>query len=129
VGILAMAGLAKITGDPGSVFLMQDMLGAPEVARYALGAAELVLAIALLVPKTLPYASFAAMLMMLGAIGSHLVKLGIAIEVPETAPEGVADSIGGPSLFVMAIVVFLSALLTAFLKRDTFPHRPCETSS
>ena len=126
VGILGMAGFAKVSGDPGSVYLMQDMLGAPEVARYALGAAELVLAIALLVPKTLPYASFAVMLMMLGAIGSHLFKLGISIEVPETAPEGVAASIGGPSLFVMAIVVFFSALITAFLKRDTFPHRRCE---
>ena len=82
VGILGMAGFAKVSGDSGSVYLMEELLGAPGFARYALGAVEIVLAVALLVPKTLPYACFGAMLMMLGAIGSHLFKLGISIEVP-----------------------------------------------
>lgn len=125
-GILAMAGFMKISGDPGSVYLMQDLLGAPSFARLGLGGAEVLTALLLLIPRLMPFGTVAAMALMIGAIGSHLFKLGVSIQVPETAPDGVADAIGGPTLFAMAVVVFLCALATAFIKRGDFPFRKCD---
>ena len=121
VGILGMAGFAKVSGDPGSVYMFEELLGAPEAARLGLGAVELLTAVLLLIPKAVAIGAVTAVLLMVGAIGSHVTKLGISIQVPPTAPEGVAASIEGPSLFIMAVVVFVLAGITTALTRSKLP--------
>jgi len=118
-GILAMAGFMKLSGDPGSVYLMETLLGAPSIARLGLGGVELLAAVLILVPKTTLIGSGMAVALMLGAIGSHLTKLGVSIEVPADAPEGVADAIGGPTMFAMAVAVLLAALVNGVLAWST----------
>ncbi|MFT5422814.1 MAG: putative membrane protein YphA (DoxX/SURF4 family) [Phycisphaerales bacterium] len=127
-GILAMAGIMKISGDPGSVYLMETLLGAPSIARLGLGGVELVAAGLLLVPKTTLIGSGLAAVLMLGAIGSHLTKLGVSIEVAADAPEGVADAIGGPTMFAMAVVVLLGALANGALAWSTRPNGSAEAN-
>lgn len=118
-GILAMAGFMKLSGDPGSIYLMEQMLGAPSIARMGLGGIEVLAALLILVPKTTLIGSGVSVLLMLGAIGSHITRLGVSIEVPADAPEGVADAISGPTMFAMAVIVLLAALVNIVLTWST----------
>jgi len=128
-GILAMAGFMKLSGDPGSVYLMETLLGAPSVARLGLGGVELLSAVLILVPRTTLIGSGVAVVLMLGAIGSHLTKLGVSIEVPADAPEGVADAIAGRTMFAMAAVVLLAAFVNGVLAWSAGRGRPAGSNN
>lgn len=84
----------KFSGAPESVHIFTT-LGAEPYGRIGLGIAELITAILLFLPKTAVYGAVAGLLIMTGAIFSHVFILGISV-----------NNDGG-TLFILAVVAFL----------------------
>lgn len=95
--LFIMAAVPKLTGDPMAA-AMVEQLGVGAWAGPAIGIAELVAAVLLLVPSTVVFGALLGWGILGGAIVSHLTVLGISL--------GEED---GGSMFVMAIVGFLVA--------------------
>jgi len=106
--ILLQTLFFKFTGAAESVYIFET-LGAEPWGRYLSGIAELVAALMLLVPGMAALGGALGAGVMIGAIGSHLTKLGIDVQ---------GD---GGLLFGMACVVFLCCSVVAFLRRDSLP--------
>jgi len=98
----------KFTGAPESVYIFTKV-GLEPWGRYASGVAELFAAIFLLVPRTTTVGALIAVGVMIGALGSHLTKLGIVVQ----------DD--GGLLFTLAVAVFICALVTLFVHRRQIP--------
>ena len=102
--ILLQTLFFKFSGAPESVYIFQT-LGAEPWGRYGSGAAELVAAVLLLIPRTGLYGGLLSAAVMIGAIGAHLTRLGIEVQ---------GD---GGTLFGLAVVVLVSALTVVWLRR------------
>ena len=98
----------KFTGAPESVYIFTKV-GIEPWGRYASGVAELFAAVLLLLPRTASIGALLAAGVMVGAIGSHLTKLGIVVQ----------DD--GGLLFALAVTVFICAIVTAILHRRQIP--------
>ena len=69
----------KFTGVNESVYIFSKVGMEPE-GRYATGIAELVAAILLLIPRTSFFGALLAFFIMIGAIATHVLILGIEVE-------------------------------------------------
>ena len=98
----------KFTNAPESVYIFTKV-GLEPWGRYASGVAELFAAILLLFPRTTWAGALLAAGVMVGAIGSHLTKLGVVVQ----------DD--GGLLFALALAVFICALVTLFIHRRQIP--------
>ena len=98
----------KFTGAPESVYIFTKV-GIEPWGRYASGVAELFAAVLLLLPRTASIGALLAAGGMVGALGSHLTKLGIVVQ----------DD--GGLLFALAVTVFICAIVTAILHRRQIP--------
>jgi len=98
----------KFTDAPESVYVFTK-IGLEPWGRYTSGVAELVAAGLLLFPRTAWLGAVLAAGVMIGAIGSHLTKLGIVVQND------------GGLLFALALVVLACALVTAYLHRRQIP--------
>ena len=98
----------KFTGAEESVYIFSKV-GLEPWGRYASGVAELFAAVLLLFPRTTAAGGLLAAGIMVGAIGSHLTKLGIVVK----------DD--GGLLFALAVVVFVCSLATVFIHRRQIP--------
>lgn len=96
----------KFSGHPESVALF-TRLGVEPWGRIALGCIELIVGITLLIPKTSGWAAFFSSGILAGAIGTHLLIIGI-----ETNNDG-------GLLFLMAVTGFMasSALFLMFFRQ------------
>jgi hypothetical protein len=92
-GILIVGAAPKFTG--GAAALAEKLPGG-DAAATAIGVAEIVAVVLMFVPKTTLIGSALAAVIMLGAIGSHLV-----------GPVGMEGEMA--SMFGMAVVAFLAA--------------------
>lgn len=92
-GILLQTLYFKFGGHPESVAIFRE-LGIEPWGRIGTGLLELGVAILLLTPKTIPIGAALGTLTMLGALGSHVAKLGF--------------SDGHGSLAFLAVVVLVS---------------------
>ncbi len=108
--VLAQTLFFKFTNAPETQVIFEKLGGRP--AAIASGVFELIIVVLILIPKTAAWGALLGILMMLGAIGSHLAVIGI--KVPN--PDGTGDD--GGLLFGMAIGVLLLSLMVAFLRRD-----------
>lgn len=106
--ILLQTLFFKFTGAPESIYIFET-LGMEPWGRIGSGIAELVAAVLLLVPASRALGAVLAMGLMVGAIGSHLTRLGIEIQ---------GD---GGLLFALGITVFVCAAGVAWLHRDELP--------
>jgi len=106
--ILGQTLFFKFTGAPESRYIFET-LGAEPWGRLGSGALELVAVILLLVPRTAGAGAVLALGLMTGALGAHLTRLGIEVQ---------GD---GGLLFALAITVFVSALVVAWLRRAAIP--------
>jgi len=88
----------KFSGHPESVALF-NRLGVEPWGRIALGCIELVVGIMLLIPRTSGWAAFFSSGILAGAIGTHLLIIGI-----ETNNDG-------GLLFLMAVTGFMASLV------------------
>lgn len=94
----------KFTAHPESAILFTK-LGVEPWGRIGTGVLELITGILLLIPSTAFIGSFMAMMLMVGAIGSHLFVIGI---------ESQGD---GGQLFILALIVFKLSLIIQFIHR------------
>ena len=106
--ILLQTLFFKFTGAPESVHIFETM-GIEPWGRYASGIAELVAAVLLLLPRTVAVGAAMGAGIMVGAIGSHLTKLGIVVQ----------DD--GGTLFALAVVVFVACCVSLWLHRRELP--------
>ena len=104
----------KFTSAPESIHIFQTIedwigLGFFEPGmRYLIGVAELIFAILVLIPATRIIGAMGALAVISGALFFHLVSpLGVVVQ-------------GDPTLFIMAVGVFLSAIGLLYLLRDDF---------
>lgn len=98
----------KFTGAEESVYIFTK-IGLEPWGRYASGVAELFAAILLLFPRTTAVGGLLAAGVMVGAIGSHLTRLGIVVQ----------DD--GGLLFALAVVVLVCATLATVIHRRQLP--------
>jgi uncharacterized membrane protein YphA (DoxX/SURF4 family) len=108
VVILLQTLYFKFTGAEESVYIFTKV-GLEPCGRYASGVVELFAAALLLFPRTTWIGALIAVGVMLGAMGSHLTKLGIVVK----------DD--GGLLFALALIVFVCALATLFIHRRQIP--------
>ncbi len=94
----------KFTGAPESIYIFTT-LGIEPWGRIGSGVAELIASILLLIPRTTWLGAGLALGTMLGAIGSHLTKLGIEVQ---------GD---GGQLFILAVVVTVCAAGLLWLEK------------
>ncbi|MFG0276280.1 MAG: DoxX family protein [Phycisphaerales bacterium] len=109
----------KLTGAPETIALFEVVGGEP-VMRYATALMELVAVVLLLVPRTAALGGLAAVIVMTGAIGAHVTKLGISID-PVALGNPDLEPLAGPSLFVLAVVAWLSGAAVAIIRRRSLP--------
>lgn len=109
--VLAQTLFFKFTNAPETQVIFEKLGGRP--AAIASGVLELIIVVLILIPKTAAWGALLGILMMIGAIGSHLAVIGIKVPTPD----GTGDD--GGMLFGMAIGVLLLSLMVAFLRRDT----------
>lgn len=103
-GILLQTLYFKFTAHPESVALFTK-LGVEPWGRIATGVLELITGILLLLPSIAFLGGFLAMGLMLGAIASHLLVIGI---------ESQGD---GGQLFILAVIVLKLSIIIQVLHR------------
>ncbi|HMQ11254.1 MAG TPA: DoxX family protein [Oligoflexia bacterium] len=99
--ILLQTLFFKFTGAPESIYIFST-LGVEPWGRYLSGIAELLAAILILIPATTYYGSLLTLMIMLGAIASHILFLGITVQND------------GGLLFMLACITFLCARLNIY---------------
>lgn len=95
----------KFTGSEESVYIFSQ-LGMEPWGRIATGIMELVASILILIPRTTFFGAVLAVGLMLGAIGAHMVNLGIEVKND------------GGQLFIYALVVLISSAILAIIYRQ-----------
>src|SRR6266550_9062759 len=106
--ILAQTLFFKFTGADESVYIFTKV-GLEPWGRYGSGVAELIAAIWLLTPRFAWAGALLALGVISGALVSHLTVLGIAVKND------------GGLLFRLAVTVFVTSAVTAFLHRRQIP--------
>ena len=97
----------KFTGAEESVYIFSN-LGIEAWGRYVSGILELISAVLILLPSTVLLGALFVVLIMSGAIISHLAFLGVEV---------MGD---GGLLFGMAVFVLLISLRIIWLRKDEF---------
>ena len=111
--ILLQTLFYKFTAHPDSVHIF-SALGIEPWGRIGLGVVELIIAILILIPKTKILGMLCSLGVILGAIFSHFLVLGVNV------------SNDGGALFTLAIVVFISSSLWLILHKKelmSFVHK------
>ena len=98
----------KFTGAEESRYIFST-LGLEPWGRIASGVAELIAVVLLLHPKTAAFGAALALVVITGAIFSHLTKLGIAVK---------GD---GGLLFALAMAVFVGSAAVLYVRRGQIP--------
>jgi hypothetical protein len=106
--ILGQTLFFKFTAAPESVYIFST-LGMEPWGRIGSGVAELVAVVLLLASRTVALGALLGAGVMVGAIGSHLTKLGIEIR---------GD---GGLLFGLALAVFVACVALLGLRRGELP--------
>jgi uncharacterized membrane protein YphA (DoxX/SURF4 family) len=95
----------KFTGHPESVILFTK-LGVEPWGRIGTGVIELIAGVLLIIPSTAFVGAALGVGLMIGAIGSHLLVIGIE------------SNDDGGQLFIMAIIVLVCCLITLILHKQ-----------
>lgn len=98
----------KFTGAEESVYIFSTM-GMEPWGRIGTGVMELIASILILIPKTTALGAILAIGIMVGAILSHLLFLGISVQ----GDHG--------QLFLYALLVFFSTLALLYMYRRDLP--------
>ncbi len=108
--ILLQTLFFKFTAAKESVYIFST-LGLEPWGRIGTGLVELIAAILLLVPPTVPYGAILSLGVISGAIFSHLTRLGITL--PAVGDHG--------ELFALAVTVFVCSAAVLVLHRHELP--------
>lgn len=113
--ILSQTLFFKFTYAPETRYIFATIGGRP--AATAVGIVELACVVLLLVPRTAAAGALLALGTMMGAIGTHLTRIGVVVVDPET---GRGD---GGLLFSLALAVAAMACLVLVLRRGEWLPR------
>jgi uncharacterized membrane protein YphA (DoxX/SURF4 family) len=111
--VLAQTLFFKFTYAPETQVIFADRGGRP--AATAVGIVELLCVVLLLIPRTAVFGAALALLVISGAIVTHLTSLGIQVVDPAT---GQGD---GGLLFGLAVVVAVGSALVLVVRRRELP--------
>ena len=106
--ILGQTLYFKFTGAPESVYIFSTLHAEPW-GRIGSGVLELVAVLLLLYPKTPAIGAVLAVGLMLGAVRSHLTKLGIEVQ----GDKGL--------LFLLGVIVLVASTIVLLLRRKELP--------
>ena len=95
----------KFSGAEESVYIFSQ-LGMEPWGRMGTGIFELIASLLILYPRTTFFGSVLAIGLMLGAIGAHLIKLGVVVKND------------GGQLFIYALIVLISSIILAVIYRN-----------
>lgn len=109
--ILLQTLFFKFTGNEESVYIFTT-LGIEPLGRILSGICELIAAVLIVVPRTTAIGSLIAAGVMIGAILSHIVILGIEVK---------GD---GGLLFLLALITFICASLLMVLNKSQLVKLP-----
>jgi putative oxidoreductase len=109
-GILLQTLFFKFTGARESVYIFST-LGLEPWGRIGSGVAELIASAMLLWPRTIALGAAFSLLIISGALASHITKLGIAL--PAVGDHG--------ELFALALIVFAASAALLLLHRRQLP--------
>lgn len=98
----------KFTASEESVYIFST-LGMEPYGRIATAIAELIASILILIPRTTVLGALTGLVVMIGAIFSHLFVLGIEVK----------DD--GGTLFIMALIVFTCCAVLVFKNKNKIP--------
>jgi len=98
----------KFTAAPESVYIFET-LGIEPYGRIGSGIVELIASILILIPRMTLLGAIIGLATITGAIIAHLTKLGIEV-----------NNDGG-TLFIMAVVVFVSCAILIYLHKEKIP--------
>jgi uncharacterized membrane protein YphA (DoxX/SURF4 family) len=104
-GILVQSLFFKFTAAPESIYIFSE-LGVEPWGRIGLGIIELITAVLLLLPRTTYIGAALAVVIMLGAIFSHLFVLGIEVQNDEGL------------LFILALSVLITSATLLFVFKE-----------
>ena len=122
IGIAFMLGQTlyfKFSGAPETV-AMFEILNAEPFGRYAAGTLELAAVVLLLIPRTSAVGALVSLMAITGAIGAHVTKLGISIDAEAIGTPAI-EPLNGPSLFIMALGIFIASSVILFIRRRSLP--------
>lgn len=105
--ILLFASYSKLSGTTEAV-VMFEQLGVEPWGRFLTGAIELIAVVLLLIPGLSTFGGFLSFIIMIGALSSHALFLGISVN---------GD---GGALFGMAIFVLICSGFLIWLDRVAF---------
>lgn len=117
--ILGQTLFFKFTGAAETRALFALLDGEP-LLRYATASAELLAVVLLVVPRTVVFGAAMSVGVIVPAIFLHLTRLGISID-PAALGDAALEPLAGPSLFVLALVVFFGSLGILALRRRQIP--------
>ena len=107
-GIMLQTLFFKFTAAPESVYIFTK-LGLEPWGRIGIGSLELVASVLVLIPRTTSYGALLAVGIMVGALFSHLTKLGVTVQND------------GGQLFILALIVLITcALLLIIFRKQNF---------
>ena len=107
--ILSQTLYFKFTASQESIYIF-TALGVEPYGRIGTGILELITVILILMPRTILLGALLGCGIMVGAIFSHLLVLGIEIEND------------GGTLFALANIILFSCLTLIFLNKDKIPN-------
>jgi putative oxidoreductase len=108
--ILLQTLFFKFSGAKESVYIFST-LGIEPWGRIGSGVVELIASVLILAPPTVVYGALLSLVVISGAIVSHLTKLGITLPAVDDHGE----------LFALAVVVFVCSLVVLALHREQLP--------
>ena len=100
---------------PESQAIFESIGGHP--AALLTAAIELAAAALILIPRTVALGAAISALAMIGAIATHLIFIGVAVEFPAANPESLPESDGG-TLFIMATATLSISLVLLWMHRN-----------
>jgi uncharacterized membrane protein YphA (DoxX/SURF4 family) len=115
--ILLPALFLKLTGAEDSTYVFSK-IGVEPWARYGAGIAELIAVVSLLTHRFVWAGALIILVVITGAIVSHLTILGLVVQND------------GWGHFALAVVVLLCSAVTVYLHRHQIPHpswRRCQS--
>ena len=101
----------KFSAHPQAIYIF-TMLDLEPYGRIGIGIAELVLSVLIFIPRYSLLAIFGSLGMMIGAVYSHLTKIGIVVRWNEQGDGGI--------LFSMAIIVCIISSILIFINVNDY---------
>ncbi|MEL6796856.1 MAG: hypothetical protein AAFO89_08535 [Planctomycetota bacterium] len=115
-GIYGILAAQKIPYHPNTQAIFEDIGGYP--AALATVALELVAAVLVLVPKTVPIGALLSMGAMFGAIGTHVLFIGVTVQFPSAADSTVTESDGGTLFGMAGATLIVSGMVLVMHRRQ-----------